>query len=214
MARSEKFSFTSGGAAYPLEVGFEPDTIEVWNYTQWAVDAKVAKSYWHRGMTSAYSLNELCEDTSTNHTTSSSNGFTVASTSSITSNRQTISAITAANPGVVTVASTSGWTTGDGVRFRDIGGMVELNDNLYKVVVIDSTTLSLKDSNGDAVDTTAFTTFATGTSLNYLFNISKTVDNTGTYRVTLGTDIVGANSDLIFVECKQSDNFTNLGDIG
>jgi len=213
MARMEKYRIQSGGAAYSLDIGFEPDTIEVWNYTKWETDTKVVKSYWHKGMTEAYAINEICEDSSANRSISTSNGFTVATTSSVTTNRQTVSGITQANPGVLTVTSTSGWTDGDKVRLRDIGGMVELNDNLYEVVVIDSTTFSLKDAAGDDVDTTGYTTFAAGSCLNYAFNISKKVDNSGTYRVTLGTDVVGANDDVLWVSAWQADNYTNKGDV-
>ena len=44
MAMIEKYSLTSGGSAYALEVGFIPETIEIWNYTKWASDGVVAKS--------------------------------------------------------------------------------------------------------------------------------------------------------------------------
>jgi len=139
-ARIKKFKLTSGGAAYTLNVGFVPDEIEVWNYTQWAVDTKTAKSYWHRGMTTAYALNELCEDTSTNHTASTSNGFTVLETTSIVPSNQSISAVTAANPPVVTVGATATYTTGDVVGIHDVTGMTQINENHYKITVINSTT--------------------------------------------------------------------------
>lgn len=213
MARMEKFRIQSAGTAYDLEIGFVPDTIEVWNYTKWATDATKVKFYWHRGMTDAYDLSELCEDTSTNHAIDASNGFTVASTMSVTSNRQTVSGITQANPGVVTVSSTADMTSSDKIRFRDIGGMVELNDNLYEVVVIDGTTFRMLDAAGDDIDTTGYTTFAAGSALNYVFDVSAVVSNSGTYRVTLGTTVVGANDDILFVECRQADNYENKGDV-
>ena len=208
MSAIEKYSLTSGGAAYTLEIGFEPDTVEVWNYTQWAVDTKVAKSYWHKGMTTAYSLNEICEDTSTNHSTSTTNGFTVLSTTSWIDNNTVISGATAANPVVLTITSHP-WTAtdnGDKLRIRDIVGMVELNDNLYAMTYINANSVSLD------VDGTGFTSYS---SAGVAYNVSERVYATGSYRVTLGTDVVGANSDLMFVEARMANNSTSaLGDIG
>lgn len=210
MARIEKYSFTSGGAAYTLEIGFEPDTIEVWNYTQWAVDTKVAKSYWHKGMTTAYALNEVCEDTSTNHSTSTSNGFTVLTTTSWVDISKTITGATAVGTTSVDLTITShGWTAsnnGNKLRIRDVVGMTELNDNLYTMTYLDANSILIE------VDGSGFTSYSSGGTA---YNVSEKVYATGSYRVTLGTDIVGADSDVMYVEARQADNSTSaLGDIG
>lgn len=213
MSRIEKYSLTSGGAAYNLNIGFVPDTVEVWNYTQWAVDAKTVKSYWHRGMTTAYALNERCEDTSTNRTASTSNGFTVLETTSIATNQSAVSAITAANPPVVTVASTSLFTTDDVVRLHNIGGMTQVEGVSYNITVINSTTFSLQDMDGNDIDGTAFTAY-TSSADDFAVDITAEVRQAGQFRITLGTDVVGADSDVLYVTATQADTFTALGDIG
>jgi len=64
--------------------------------------------------------------------------------------------------------------------------------------------------NGDDIDGSAYTAWSAGGKV---VNVSEKVDNSGTFRVTLGTDVVGADSDLLFVTCTQAD-YEDLGDIG
>ena len=58
-----------------------------------------------------------------------------------------ITGASAADPCVITVASTAALTTGDMVMITAVVGMVELNGKLYKITVIDATTFSLDDIN-------------------------------------------------------------------
>ncbi len=67
-----------------------------------------------------------------------------------------ISAITKANPGVVTTKWAHGYTTGDPVRIDDVLGMTEVNDTDFTVTVLSSTTFEI-DTN-----TTGFTTYTSG----------------------------------------------------
>jgi hypothetical protein len=71
-------------------------------------------------------------------------------------NRQQISAITRANPGVVTTTQAHGYATGLFVRFYfPINfGMMQVNGNVYQITVLSPTTFAI-----DA-DTTNFDTFA------------------------------------------------------
>lgn len=215
MAQLTKFRFESGGASYTLpDIGFEPTTIQVWNYTKWATDGTKVMFYWHKGMTDAYALSEVADDTAINRAIETANGFTVLNTSSFSTGNQTVSGVTAAMPPVVTVGSTSGWTTGDKVRFHDIGGMVQLNENQYQMTVINSTTFSLQDKSGDDIDATAYTAFAAGTVNNIAHNLEIDTTDSGSYRVTLGSAINVTDGDIMYVECRQADQYTNLGDIG
>ena len=211
MARIEKFSLTSGGSAYTLELGFVPETVEVWNYTKWANDGSTAKSYWHRGMTAGYALNELCEDTSTNHTASTSNGFTVLKTMSLTAAPQALTGITAANPPVVTVAATATYSNNDVIRMHGVLGKTEVNAVDYRITVINSTTFSLQDMAGNDIVGAGYTAYTSG---GYVVNNSIEVNDAGSFRITLGTDVVGSNSDVLYVSATQADTFTALGDIG
>jgi hypothetical protein len=209
-----KYKLISGAAAYSLDIGFEPDTIEVWNATKWATDGTKVKFYWHKGMTAGYALSEAADDTSINRAIETSNGFTVASSTSIASNRGTISGISTASPCVITIGDTTGWVTGDRVRIRDVTGTTSalgslLNDNLYSVTIINGTTFSLQTLDGSAVSTVGLTYSSGG----YAYNISKEVSNEGSYRVTLGSTIMGADNDQIFIECRQADKSVDLGDV-
>lgn len=64
-----------------------------------------------------------------------------------------ISAVTKANPGVVTTREPHGLTTGDTVTITGVGGMTELNGNTYTVTVISTTTFSI------GTNTTSYTTY-------------------------------------------------------
>lgn len=74
---------------------------------------------------------------------------------------QTPTGISKADPAVVTLVG-HGLDSGDKVLFRDIGGMVELNGNVYNITVLDPDTFSLQDANDADVDSTGFTTFTSG----------------------------------------------------
>jgi len=209
MARMEKYRIQSAGAtAYTLEVGFVPDTVEVWNYTKFETDGTKVKFYWHRDMTAGYALSEICDDTGTNRAIETSNGFTPLETVSIASNKATLNAFTQAVNGQGTTAAAHGFSVGDKIRLRDIGGMVELNDQLVKILTVPATTTFTID-----LDTTGYTTFAAGSALNSVEDVSKVVTASGSYRVTLGTTIMGANDDILFVEARQADQYTNIGDV-
>jgi len=68
-----------------------------------------------------------------------------------------ITAVTKANPGVVTVTATTGLANSDTVEIRNVAGMTELNGNQYTVTGLTGTKFTLS-----GVNTTAFTTY-TGT---------------------------------------------------
>lgn len=67
----------------------------------------------------------------------------------------TISNITQANPGVVTVTG-HGRTTGNVLYLEDVGGMTELNGEPVTITVIDADTFSI------GVDTTAYSAYTSG----------------------------------------------------
>lgn len=69
----------------------------------------------------------------------------------------TISAITAANPAVVTIGSTANLRGGDVVDLAAIVGMVQLNGTSAQIDIIDSTTFSLR-----GVDSSAYTPYSSG----------------------------------------------------
>jgi hypothetical protein len=73
----------------------------------------------------------------------------------------TVTGVTQANPGVVT-ATAHGFSNGDVVRFRDVGGMTELNGSNYVVANQTTNTFELTTRSGTDVDTSSFGAFTTG----------------------------------------------------
>ena len=67
-----------------------------------------------------------------------------------------ITGATQANPVVITCVG-HGLTSDNKARFRDVGGMTELNGNDYSITVIDADTFSLDDTDG-----TGFTAYTSG----------------------------------------------------
>lgn len=74
----------------------------------------------------------------------------------------TITAITAATPGVVTTSAAHGFANGDRVVIKNVKGMTQLNGNIYTVGGATSTTFQLKDDNNNNLNTTNYTTYASG----------------------------------------------------
>jgi hypothetical protein len=67
---------------------------------------------------------------------------------------EAISAITQANPAVVTAASTANMTSGESVTITGVTGMVEITDGPYIVNVLNATTFELT-----GIDSTGFTAY-------------------------------------------------------
>ena len=75
-----------------------------------------------------------------------------------------ISAVTKANPGVVTTTQDNFFTDGTEVTITNVLGMTQLNGNSYYVNVLTSNTFSLYSDSGlsTPVDTTGYTTYISG----------------------------------------------------
>ena len=75
-----------------------------------------------------------------------------------------VSAVTKANPGIVTTTEDNFFTEGALITITNVGGMVELNGGSYYVNVLTSNTFSLYSDSGltTPVDTTGYTTYTTG----------------------------------------------------
>lgn len=77
---------------------------------------------------------------------------------------KTITGITQASPGVVTSVA-HGYVTGDEIFINDVVGMTELNGKSFIVTRINADTYSLKDQDGNAINTTTYTAYSSaGTS--------------------------------------------------
>lgn len=74
-----------------------------------------------------------------------------------------VSAITNADPAVVTTSSPHGWNSGDKVVFDGIGGMTQVNGVTYSIANPTSTSFELRNfANTDNVDSSAYGAFTSG----------------------------------------------------
>jgi hypothetical protein len=245
---SEAFRLISGGAAYTLSLGFQADMAIFNNLSDWTgTAAGLPRSFWFRNETDAaeayqFQVIDSAAAASFNFLNPTTNGFTTANTSGgVSASQATISGITAADPGVITHSAFT-FQTGQIVRFTDLGtvgdatdrGMDELNNNRYRIVVINSTTFSLQDViSGEAIDTTNFVAYVSGGrvtlethalqlnnpqvspySVTSPYNPNSFSYDPVEYKLTAGTDIMGDDGDRFFVEVYKFGKFTNLGDIG
>ena len=81
--------------------------------------------------------------------------------------------ITQANPGVVTAAS-HGYSNGDDVIITGVVGMTEVNGKTYRVANATANTFALTDpANGNNVDTSGYTAYASGGSVKRIYEIAS-----------------------------------------
>jgi hypothetical protein len=81
-----------------------------------------------------------------------------------------ITAISKANPGVVTYTGTDP-ASGDFVALTNIVGMVELNDQVFRIANVNTTANTFEL---EGIDTTNFTTFVSGSAEVITFGVSMT----------------------------------------
>lgn len=243
---TEAYKLVSAGTAHTFTFNFQPDKVTFYNLTQWeGVAAGLPISVWFRDVTASgdafqQQVIDSAAGASFNFVLETTNGFTVADTEGgQDSMHATISAITAADPVVIT-HSTYAFQTNQIVRITDLGsdmptarGMDQLNNNRYKIVVIDATNFSLKDViTGEPIDGTSFTAYVSGgritleTAVISLNNPQVTpYSNTNPYnpnpfnyepieyRLTAGTAVMGADGDVMVIEAVKYGSYFDLGDL-
>ena len=85
---------------------------------------------------------------------------------------KTISAATKANPCQLTITA-HGYSVGDEIFVDDVVGMVELNDQFFKVkTVVDVNNITLQDTLGDDVSSANFTTYVSGGTAKRIFQVA------------------------------------------
>ena len=95
--------------------------------------------------------------------TGGTSGATATLESISTTKSATISAATKANPGVVT-ANSHGFKEGQQVTITGVGGMTQLNGNVYTVRKPATNTFELYDTNGtSSIDSSGYGTYSSGT---------------------------------------------------
>jgi len=232
MTYRASFQYDAGGAI-TLTLPFKADKVQLWNYTSFGDVGAEPTSVWFRGMPGGDALQwQVIEDDGTtggqNMVLETTNGFTEADIEAqVTAYRANISAITQANPGVITTSAAHGYSTGQIVRITDLGnvgsnaaarGMDQLNNNRYKVVVLSSTTFSLQDVlTGEDIDTTSYTAYVSGGRVvletRVIGDPEAYAYNAPVYRLTLGSSIFGgaSDNDVFYLEAIKYGQIEDLG---
>lgn len=152
-SRMAKGRFTSTGLAQVINLPFQPDAIEMWNYTAMATPANhgIAKAYWDKDMGQGFALVDLfnatpvliTDDVQTAGISTFSAGLSLQYGA-----LQNVSTITKASPAVVTSSSAHGLKSGDVVVFQNLyqtatTGMLQICSVPFTVTVTGSTTFTI-----------------------------------------------------------------------
>jgi hypothetical protein len=89
---------------------------------------------------------------------------------------QDITAVTKADPAVLTYSGSDTFTAGDEVEISGVGGMTELNGRRFKVGTVDTgaNTFQLLDVDGTNIDSTGYTTYTSGGSVAEVYTLTTT----------------------------------------
>ena len=91
--------------------------------------------------------------------------------STVFEGNKTITAITKANPAVVT-SNGHGYSNGDEVKIRNVVGMTEVNEKRFLVAGKTTNTFQLTNKDGTAINSTGYTTYGSGGIVNKVFEIT------------------------------------------
>jgi hypothetical protein len=204
--RKGTFTTTSTATARNIDLGFEPSKFQLTNYTGYGTNAIMEGKYFV-GMADASGLIQTRAATGAIPSIITANGFTPYSTgASYDTTTSTITAITKALPGVVTVSAVNSLVEGATVTISNVGGMTQLNTNRYIVTNLVTTgpiTFQLYDTFGNAVDTTNFGTYTSGGQINVISNEVAPpglVYDEGVAGITLGSALFNAAAEVWYWE--------------
>lgn len=220
--------FESDGGSIDLTIPFRPDALFMYNYTAYGTADDNVESIWFRGFPDGDALLKtvIADDGSTsnqNLNLETTNGFTENNTlAGVTDSHFAISNATQADPVVITTSTAHGISAGEQARARitKVAGMTELNDidrNPYLVEGVSSTTLALKDLDGNNIDGTGFTAYSSVGQLNILEHLTGEDKGPVQYaddvwKITLGSAVVNNDSDVIYFIAWKFGEFVDLGD--
>lgn len=245
---TEAYQFISAGTAHTFTFNFQPDKVVFNNLTKWTATAGGEPiSVWFRGQTTtAHAFQEQVIDSaaaqSFNFLDTTTNGFTVADTSGgSTAYRTLISGVSQADPCVVTTSTAHGYQTDQQVRITDLGiigpgvtarGMDQINNKIFLITVINTTTFSLRDPITDEpIDSTSYTAWVSGGRVDMVTRVLSLNNPQVTpyattpyvptpfdydpvsYRLTAGTAVMGADSDVFLIEVYKWGQLYDLGDL-
>lgn len=152
-SRLAKGTFTSTGAAQVINLPFQPDSIEMWNYSSYGTPANhgVPYAYWDVNMGQGFAVEQVFNATPVLTTDIVvANGFSTFSAGLALQYGAAvgISGITKANPAVVTTTAAHGYKSGDVVIFYGLiqsagTGMQQIAGIPFTVTVTGSTTFTI-----------------------------------------------------------------------
>lgn len=245
---TEAYKFISAGTAHTFSFSWRPDKVVFNNITKWVATAgNLPVSVWFRDQTGAADAQQMVvidssAGASFNFKTEASNGFTVADTSGgVSSYFKLISAVSQADPCVITTTTAHGYQTDQQVRITDLGnvgpgitarGMDQLNNNQYIITVLTSTTFSLRDVITDEpIDSTSFTAWVSGGRVDMVTRVISLNNpqvypyavtpysptpfafDPVTYKLTAGSAVMGADGDVFLIEVYKWGQLIDLGDL-
>ena len=174
-SRMAKGSFTSTGAAKIINLPFQPDAVEMWNYSSYATPANngVPYAYWDAAMGQGFATQTVFATDSDVTPVIMTGDIVIANgISTFAAGQllqygatQAVSTITKASPAVVTSVSAHGLASGDVVIFENIyqtatTGMQQIAGIPFTVTVTGSTTFTIPWNTNQS----AYTSYDTSTS--------------------------------------------------
>lgn len=203
----------SGGVAYNLLTPWQADKLEWFNYTKFATDTTNCQGVWFRDFPTGDALIINRATTTLTTTLETTNGVTVANlTGGFANEHITITGITTATPAVVTAAG-HGLVDNDRIIITKVIGTMaqQINNKEYVVKVLSSSTFALYDIYGIPITTVgAYSSSGQLTKEGPRLGI---VDSPPTFRLTLGSSIMGADNDVIYFVASKYNRYVNLGDV-
>lgn len=138
-------------------------------------------------------------------------GFTLDTTTGIATltpdSSATISAITQANPGVVT-ANSHGFSNGDKIYIENVLGMTQVNGQVFTIGGVTTNTFTL------GVDTTTYSAYSSGGNARKFVQPAEVLDWTGEFDVPVRFDVdhlptsldefsIGSSDGIVLVELRS-----------
>lgn len=204
----------SAGVAYNLVLPWQADKLEWYNYTKFGTNSNNIQGVWFRDMPAGDGLIIARGTTDLTSTLEATNGVTINNVAGgFTDQHISVTGITTATPGVVSTTPAHGLVDGGRVVFTKVGGAVgqQLNGNTYVVDVLSPTTFALYDIYG--VPVPVLGTYTSGGQITRSGENFNVIDTPTTYRLQLGTAVMGADNDVIYFVATKFNAYFNLGDV-
>jgi len=133
-------------------------------------------------------------------------------------NYQAITAITKANPAVVTYTGADSFSNGDRIKITGVSGMTEVNDTIFRVanVNVGANTFELQDEDSVNIDSTGYTTYSSGGIIREIISSAVPFLSAGEYPGAVATYeqrlVYGGSNNkpttLYFSRAADFDDFT------